>query len=133
MFQLKMNKQVLIQISTMGRYSVLITTVTTLPVCAYSTQKAYNLHLFCNDLQKSPLYTKILLVSFFAKHISEDKGFENFLMFFPCCFSCVIGLRSCNLQRRFTFIPIYTINLNSSIRKCMTTMAQDNCLIGNPF
>lgn len=70
---------------------------------------------------------------FFAQLVSEDKRFENFLMFYPCYIPCVIGLRFCNLQRRSTFLPIYTISLNNSIRKCTTTMAQDSCLIGNPF
>ena len=46
----------------MGRYIILITNVTTLPVCAYSKQDAYN--IFCNDLQTFPTYTKILLSVF---------------------------------------------------------------------
>jgi len=45
----------------MGRYNILITQVSTLPLFAYSTQEAYN--MFCNDLEKSSTYIKILLVS----------------------------------------------------------------------
>jgi hypothetical protein len=115
----------------MGRYSIPIKNVTTLHVCAYSTQDAYN--IFCIDLQKSPTYTRILLVSFLLNWYQRIKRFENFLMFSPCYFPCVIDLRFCKLHRRSTFLPIYTINLNSCIRKCMTTMTQDNCLIGNHF
>ena len=45
----------------MGRYNILITQVSIHPVFAYSTQEAYN--IFCNDLEKSSTYAKILLVS----------------------------------------------------------------------